>query len=270
MKHPMVLSLLVTLLLSTAARSQQPSSAYDFRVVAQPGMTIDGHHFTPDTVIGSVALNDKGDCAFIAQWKDPTGYVRGSVFTPTRFVADEAEVFPGLYTESIPSDGHLAINAAGQVAFELIYSEAGSNPQNWDGIFVEGQLALRRSLDAEGSPFTLTDDGQVIPGPQKAGAAPAPPTPATSQGKPSLLDQLHMKQPKFPFGITVSPKSPTANQPRPTSGQSAVRPPLTSTASPFADMRTNRRGQVLIPLNFGTGGFIVVLGTPIANAPHAR
>jgi hypothetical protein len=266
----MTLTLILTLLLSTAARSQQPSTAYDYRVLAQPGMTIDGHRFTPDTVIGSVALNDSGQTAFIVLWKDTTGNVRTSVFTPTRYVADEAEGLPGIYTESIPADGRLAINSAGQVAFELIYSEAGSNPQKWDGIFVDGQLALRRSLDAAGSPFTLTDDGQVLPGPQKPGAAPAPPTPATAQGKPSLLDQLHMKPPKLPFGITVGPKSPTANQPRPASGQPAVRPPLTGTASPFMDMRTNRRGQVLIPINFGTGGFIVVLGTPIANAPHAR
>jgi len=263
------LTLILSLLLSPAAWSQQPSSAYDYRVVAQPGMTIDGHHFTPDTVIGNVVLNDSGQTAFIAQWKDTTGFLRTSVFTPTRYVADEDEIFAGILVESIPPDGHLAINPGGQVAFELIYSEM-SNPQKWDGIFVENQLALRRSLDAVGSPFTLTDDGQVIPGLQKPGAAPAPPTPATPQGKPSLLDQLHMKQPKFPFGITVGPKSPAANQPRPTSGQPVVRPPLTSTASPFADMRTNRRGQVLIPINFSTGGFIVVLGTPIASAPHAR
>lgn len=268
MKHLTILSIIVTLLISTAARSQQPSSAYDYRVVVQPGMTIDGHRFTPDTVISNVALNDSGQTAFIAQWRDGAGNV--GVFSSTHLVADEYNGILGIDSIDFPSDGRLAINAAGQVAFEAIYSQKPDISEKWDGIFVDGQLALRRSLDAVGSPFMLTDDGQVIPGPQKPGAAPAPPTAATPQGKPSLLDQLHMKPPKLPFGITVGPKSPTPNQPRPTPERLVPRPPLASISSPFADMRTNRRGQVLIPINFGTGGFIVVLGTPIANAPHAR
>jgi hypothetical protein len=268
MKHLMILSLIVTLLISTAARSQQPSSAYDYRVVVQPGMTIGAHLFTPDTVISSVALNDAGQTAFIAHWRDGSGNV--GVFSSTRLVADEYNGILGIDSLDFPADGHLAINAAGQVAFEAIYSQKPNISELWDGIFVDGQLALRRSLDAVGSPFTLTDDGQVIPGPQKAGAVPARIAPPPQQGKPSLLDQLHMKQPKLPFGITISPKGPTANQPRPTPDRANERLPLTNPASPSAAMCTNRRGQVLIPINFGTGGFILVLGTPMTGASRAR
>jgi hypothetical protein len=261
---------LLTLLISTAARSQQPSPVYDYRVVAQPGMTIDGHRFTTDTVIGNVALNDSGQTAFIALWRDNSGNARTSVFTPSRLIADEDEGLAGIYTESIPPDGHLSVNAAGQVGFEVIYSEAHGDSQKWDGVFVDGHLALRRSLDAEGSPFTLTDDGQVIPGPQKPGAAPARPAPAPQQGKPSLLDQLHMKQPKLPFGITISPKSPANKEPNPAQDRLAARPPLANMGTPFAAMQSNRRGQVLIPINFSAGGFILVLGTPMTNASRVR
>lgn len=266
----MILSLIVTLLISTAARSQQPTSTYDYRVVAQPGMTIGGFRFTPDTAIGSIALNDAGQTAFVARWRDTSGSVRTSVFTSTRLVADEDQGFAGIYVEGIPADGHLAINAAGQVAFEVIYSEAQGASENWDGIFVDGNLALRRSLDSAGSPFTLTDDGQVLPGPQKAGAAPARPASTPQQGKPSLLDQLHMKPPKIPFGISISPKGPTANQTRPTADRLPPHPLMVNTTSPFAAMRTNQKGQVLIPINFGKGGFILVLGTPIADAARVR
>ena len=267
----MIVSLIVTMLLSTAAWSQQPSSAYAFRVVAQPGMTIDGHRFTTDTVIGSVALNDSGQTAFIALWKDSAGYVRTSVFTPTRLVADEDDGLAGIYTQNIPSDGHLTVNAAGQVAYEVIYSEAPGDSERWAGIFVDGHLALRRSLDAVGSPYTFTDDGQVISGPQKPGAAPARPESAPQQRKPSLLDQLHMKPPKtLPFGITISPKAPSTKEPNPASQRFGPRPPLVIIPSPFGEMRTNRKGQVLIPINFSTGGFILVLGTPMTDASHAR
>ena len=268
MKHSTILTLILTLLISTMARSQQPPSAYDYRVVLQPGMTIDGHRFTPDTVITSVALNDSGQTGFIAHWRDGAGDV--GVFSSTHLVADEYTGIFGIDSLDFPSEGHLAINAAGQVAFEAIYSQKPDVSERWDGIFVDGQLALRRNLDAVGSPFTLTVDGQVIPGTQKAGVAPARPAPAPQQGKPSLLDQLHMKQPKLPFGITVSPKGTTANPARPAPDRAGERPPLPNPTSPSAAMWTNRRGQVLIPINLNTGGFMLVLGTPINNASRVR
>jgi hypothetical protein len=276
MKTISMLAFAAGLLVAVTSQAQhspnaQPPSAYDYRVVVQPGMTIDGHRFTPDTVITSVALNDSGQTAFIAHWRDGAGDV--GVFSSTHLVADEYTGILGIDSLDFPSEGHLAINAAGQVAFEAIYSQKPDVSERWDGIFVDGQLALRRNLDAVGSPFTLTDDGQVIPGPQKAGAAPARPAPAPQQGqqgKSSLLDQLHMKQPKLPFGITVSPKGPTANPTRPAPDRAGERPPLTNPASPSAAMCTNRWGQVLIPINLNTGGFMLVLGTPINNASRVR
>lgn len=270
MKHLTILPLILTLLLSTAAWSQQPSSVYEFRVLVQPGMTIGGHTFTPDTIIDSVALNDNGETAFVVHWRNRDGQTSAAVFTPERLVAHESESTGGNFIVVIPADGRLAINAAGQVAFEAIYGEEPDLAEGWDGIFVDGHLALRRSQDSEGSPFTFTDDGQVVSGLQKTSAIPAPPISPAPQGKPSLLDHLHGKIPKLPFGISISPKSTTPNQPHPAPERFTPRPPLMSTASPFPGMRTNRRGQVLIPINLSTGGFMLLLGTPSAEAPHTR
>jgi hypothetical protein len=59
-----------------ALRAQQPphpdhasSSAFTFRPILGPDMTVGGHTFTK-TVIEGLTLSDTGDVAFLARWNE--------------------------------------------------------------------------------------------------------------------------------------------------------------------------------------------------------
>lgn len=96
-----------------AGQAQQPSTRYAFHTVAQPGTIIGGRTFTRETVIGSAALNDAAEVAFVAKAPSPQPV---TVFTSRRIVAKEGDVIGGKYIVLIPADAILAINNAGQVA----------------------------------------------------------------------------------------------------------------------------------------------------------
>jgi hypothetical protein len=237
---------------------QPPKPSLDFRVIAQPGMTIGGHTFTPATTIQSVALNDAGQVAFIARWID-AGIEHVSVLATDRIIIKEGDGTEYHRIASIPTDATVEIDNQGHIAYAARYSDipadAWADDTRW-GIFVDQHLVV--SLDGEKIPtFTLTDGGNVMLNPQKQ-AAPAPlPSTAPKTARKKLLDLIPAKPPQqFPVGNTAGIK------PQAQAVISGERP--ASPASPFPGLLTNRHGQVLIPVNFSTGGFILLLGTPVA------
>jgi hypothetical protein len=275
MKYPLILSFIVTLLISTAARSQQPSSAYDFQVLVQPGSIIGGHTFTPDTTIDAVALNDTGEMVFIARWSDPDRSEHAGIFTPWQVIASEGDVIDGRYIGLIPRNAQVAVNGAGQVAFEAWYGNSKDDAQpgrGHCGIFVGKHLAFTRTVSHTGSPFTLTSDGRVIvrdepPGDSSAARAPSTPAPAAPK-TPSLLGRMQIKPPKLPIPIPIAPGKEELPQPKasqqPRSPAMTPRPPMPCPAFPFRGLRTNGQCDMLIPINFYPNGFVLLLATPQA------
>ena len=234
--------LIAALALSPAANAQQPR--YAFRAVAQPGTIIAGRTFTRETVIGSAALSDAGDVAFVAKEPSPRPIV--AVFTSRRIVAKEGDVIGGKYIVLIPPDAILAINNAGQVAYEAWYADSWQRASAMDysgrGIFVDDHLASDAAFDARGNalPFIFTDDGRIVFEHQ----GPASPSPKNTPAR------LRLKLPKESVDITTGTNRPAERKPSP-----AARPLLT----PFP---MNHHGQIVIPVNFGNEGFLLLLGTP--------
>jgi hypothetical protein len=217
-------------------------------------MTIGGHTFTAATTIQSVALNDAGDVAFIARWID-AGIEYVSVLATDRIVIKEGDGTEYHRIASIPTDATVEIDNEGHIAYAARYSDipadAFADDTRW-GIFVDQHLVV--SLDGAKIPtFTLTDGGQVVLNSQKQ-AAPAPST-APKISRKNLLDLIPAKPPQnFPVGNTAGIRPTQAV----ISGERPAWP-----ASPFPGLLTNCYGQVLIPVNFSTGGFILLLGTPV-------
>jgi len=235
--------------------AQQPTTAYKFRVIVEPQMTIAGHKFAPDTVIGSVALNDVGEVAFTAI---DDAFVE--VFTSKRIVAESGDAKDGKYIVLIPLDAVVAINNAGQVAYHGWYTDTREPGTLGNisglGIFVENHLAFTQAPDSIKAPFTLSDDGQVIRKPEaKPSLAAADPAPPDIRKAPRLLDQIHINPPK---GF---PTNPGQKQHKNQQSQPNTAPAL---QDPFPVLRTNRRGQILVSVNF-EGGFLLLLGTPVTH-----
>jgi hypothetical protein len=235
--------LITALALSPAVKAQQPR--YAFRTVAQPGTIIGGRTFTRETVIGSAALNDAGEAAFIA--KEPSPHPV-AVFTSRRIVAKEGDVIGGKYIVLIPPDAILAINNAGQVAYEAWYADSWQRASAMDysgrGIFVDDHLASDAVFDARGnaSPFIFTDDGRIVFEHQ------GPASPA-SKNTPA---RLRLKLPRESVDITTGTNRPAQRK------QAAVEHPA------LAPFPVNHRGQIVIPVNFGAEGFLLLLGSPAA------
>jgi hypothetical protein len=253
-------SLLATaLLFSIGARAQQPPTAYDFRAVAQPGMTIGGHLFTPNTTIQSIDLNDKGEVAFVAVWTD-SGRDYGAIFGPHGIIAQEGYT-DGTRFGLVTEDCTVAISNAGQVAYSILYTseiyDALMESGLW-GIFIDKRLALsaesmKLSSRLQKPPtFVLSADGKIILKTEisASGAAASPRTP----GKSGSLDRLGVKPPQLPKQLQ------TVIAPKPVMPRQPDRPSLIEA---FPMLRTNARGQVLIPVNLGPSGFVLLLGTPV-------
>jgi len=257
--------LFATALLSCLGVWAQPSTpAYEFRSVVQPGATIGGHTFTPDTTILNAALNDLGEFAFIARLSEADGSGRAAVFTSQAIVASEDDVIDGKFIVTILPHAGLAINKAGQVAFEAVMSESAEAAREGSGeigIFVDKHLALTPHSEFLVA-FTLTDDGRVLLKDEIRNAPAVVPTP---RKRPGLLGQIRIT-PRLPKDspIRVAPRAVRLPE------RFGERPPLSGPLSPFEAMRVNRSGQVLIPVNLVPSGFILLLGTPTAEAPHAR
>ena len=235
--------LIAALALPTAVTAQQPSTRYEFHTVAQPGTIIGGRTFTRETVIGSAALNDAGEAAFIAKAPSPQPV---AVFTSRRIVAKEGDVIGGKYIVLIPPDAILAINNAGQVAYEAWYADTWERASAMDysgrGIFVDDHLASDAVFDARGnaSPFIFTDDGRIVFEHQ----GPASPSPKNAPAR------LRLKLPRESVDITTGANRPAQRK------QAAVEHPA------LAPFPMNHRGQIVIPVNFGSDGFLLLLGTP--------
>jgi hypothetical protein len=131
----------------------------------------------PDAVIDATAINDAGEVAFIAHWTDGSQQ-RAAVFTSKHLVASEGELIGGKTITGI-SPAALAINNAGQVAFEATCAEPSGSQT---GVFVEKRFILALNSAGTSSDFVFTNDGRVLP---KAGiAVPAPPPLAQAQSLP--------------------------------------------------------------------------------------
>jgi hypothetical protein len=235
--------LITALALSPAVKAQQPR--YAFRTVAQPGTIIGGRTFTRETVIGSAALNDAGEAAFIAKAPSPQPV---AVFTSRRIVAKEGDVIGGKYLVLIPPDAILAINNAGQVAYEAWYADSWQRASAMDysgrGIFVDDHLASDAVFDARGNalPFIFTDDGRIVI--ENPHTSPVSPSPKNAPAR------LRLKLPRESVDITTGANRPAQRK------QAAVEHPA------LAPFPTNHRGQIVIPVNFDGGGFLLLVGTP--------
>ena len=232
---------------------QSPKVAFEYRVIAQPGMTIGGHLFSPKTTVESAALNDLGGTAFVAHWID-AGAQHGAVFTANELVAYEGDVIDGKRIVAITNDCKVAINAAGQIAFSAAYTEnpldAWTDNTRW-GTFLTDRLALT-SEDHQPPQFTLTDDGRVLPFPGHK-FAPSRYMPIPTLPKHAPLERFQIGKLKLPglADTKAQTQQPSCAADRPC-----------YPASPFADLRGNLHGQFLIPINFPPGGFILLLATP--------
>jgi hypothetical protein len=244
--------LLAVMLASINGFAQQPANAFDFRAVVQPGMTIGGHTFTSKTTVSNAAINDAGEVAFVANYFDGTPE-RSSILTSRRLIVKEGDAVDAKFIVLIPPDSAVKINNAGQVAYGAWYADtqeiARGHEASGFGIFVERHLFSTVDINSLGRipMFTLTDDGQIIIG----NANPS----ADAKPKPSVFDRLRIKQPNG-FPISIAPTSQPPSAPQVAKQYPAERP------MPFP---TNHRGQILIPVNFTEGGFLLILGTPVTH-----
>jgi hypothetical protein len=236
--------LVTALALSPAVKAQV---RFEYRTVLQPGAVIAGHELPPQTVIGSAATNDNGEAVFVA-----SGPGLPAVFTLHRIVARQGDIIDGKFITLLVADARIAINNAGQVAWEAWYADdkntAASGEASGRGIFVDSRLVFTVPWNAEFQPFTLGDDGRLVISRERPAEAKASP-----QAGPDILNRIRIRPPKdSPVGIAPAPP----NRP-----QRAAKEKAAPALAPFA---VNHRGQVLIPVNFAGGGFLLLLGTPSA------
>lgn len=240
--------LITALTLSPAVKAQQPRARYAFRTVAQPGSSVAGRTFTEKTIIGSAVLNDVTEIAFVASEPSPLPIAVFTVFTSRRVVAREGDVIGGKHILLIPPDAILAINNAGQVAYEAWYADtkemAASGDPSGRGIFVDDHLASDAVFDARGNalPFIFTDDGRIVI--ENPHASPVFPSPKNAPAR------IRLKLPRESVDITTGVNRPAQRK------QAAVEHPA---LVPFP---MNHRGQIVIPVNFDGGGFLLLVGTP--------
>lgn len=246
MKSINALFFAVAVLLTPAANCQQQATAFDFRAVVQPGMTIGGHTFTEDTTIDSASLNEAGEVAYLCHWLEKNG-PSGGVFTSHRLVASQGEIFDKgtnlTFLVILPEHSTVAINAEGSVAYVGEY--AGKDADGANGIFVEKHLALG-PLDFDPR-FTLTDDGQVLLTREAIAKSAA-------QKGPGVMDRVHIKMPRLPNDVPLT-ISPAKRAPAKTAS------PALSQKSPFPVLAANHSGQEVILVKHGSG-FLLLLATP--------
>ncbi len=177
--------------------AQQPTFAFTFSVIAQPGMVIGGHTFTPKTTIDSVALNDAGEVAFIARWASGNNNEHAAIFTSQRLVVSEGDVVEGKFIALIAKNAGIAINFAGQVAYEAWYTTSKEEVVDGTlGIFIDNHLAFTPN-NLTHTDFLLTDDGWVIPRHRTFSGhqSPFPNFPTNAQGQ--IVLSLNLKPSGF-------------------------------------------------------------------------
>jgi len=148
-----IIQLLPAILLAGVLSAQ--TTAYEFRIVLHPAMTIGEHVFSADT-IGNAAISDTGEIAFVARWPEGNRN-HAAVFSLHRLVATEGDVIDSQTLAYIPLDSKLSINGSGAVGYEAfcIFSEDLH-------LFVERRHIL---VPSDNPDFRLSDEGQIIIGP---------------------------------------------------------------------------------------------------------
>ena len=132
------------------------------------GSTDDARSLNPNAVIDVVTVNDAGEVAFIAHWTE--GNVeRTGVFTSKRTVVREGDLIGDKSIAHIIVSS-LAINHAGQVAYEAGYSDRGGTQ---GGVFVDKRFLFTLCAAGTAGDFTLSNGGTVLPRPGVA-CAPSP------------------------------------------------------------------------------------------------
>jgi len=136
----------LAMLAALQGAAQQPS--YDIRVIVQPGMIIDGITITEQFTMGTFALNDRGDIAFIACRDDQESGFMCGVFTPDRLIFKTNDVIDGVIitdvdvrTLSITLDG--TVRSTGKF---VRYDPSGT-PTEFSGAFLDDRLDLSGSDD---------------------------------------------------------------------------------------------------------------------------
>lgn len=261
MKYTRILSLIMALLPSAELKAQKPQSSFLLESVVEPGMTIAGRTLGKNVTMYGAAINDVDEIAFTACLDDRTA--AAAVFTSSRIVAQQGDVFDGKTLMRIRLDSPVAINRAGQVMYDAYFGDTPEIAARGDysglGLFVDNHLALRLTTANENDPFTLTEDGQVLLK-DETRAAPQAVSPAPPPKKPGLLDRVKINPLKLPKGPTIGlGPDPSRSQPAPP--RNGARP--MSPDSPLVLMRANGRGQILIPVNIPGQGFVLLLATPV-------
>ncbi len=244
---------------AVALDAQVMTPALGFETVAKPGATIGGLALPTDAQLDTVVLGDAGQVAFIAHWPDSAtnsserpGLI-ATVFTPRRIVARGGDMLDGgKILLAIAPDSPLAVNGSGQVAYAAWYADRIEDAERGFklGVFVEKRLAFTAPAGSQAGPaFALTEDGEVVSKDAGQGQGAAP---SQAPKTPGLLGRIHIKTPGgLPISITP-PKQPTL----------PVALPALAPHPAAAMFPTNRRGQILVPVNFKDGGFLLLLGTP--------
>jgi len=250
----LVTTVVFTALCAHAALGAEP--AFDFKSLAKPGVSIGGHAFSSRASVGNVALNNAGEAAFIVY--DGDGPESGAVYTSKRIVAKSGDAMGGKIVMSIPPGSHVAVNDAGQVAFEAWYADnkqvATAGAFSGLGVFVGDHLVLKTSLGEKEAPptFALAEDGQVSLA--DTARTPEAPVQPAQKSSGSMLDRVRVKIPKgLPVTIAQGPGRP--NHP-----QAGAPAPSMRKDEPL--FPTNRHGEILVPVNLHEGGFLLLLGTP--------
>ncbi len=123
-----------------ATINQFAKTSYKMRLVAWPGMKIDGFTIENNMVIGTAIVSDKGEVAFVACYNSSAAPC--IILTLHRVVVSPGDTVDGKKIAVIPADGRLSINSAGTVAYDALV-EGMDLPEN----FVEQHYAQNDNPD---------------------------------------------------------------------------------------------------------------------------
>ena len=266
MKHPKLFLLPASLLVALTLNAQQPNAVFELRPVIVPRTVIDGQTLNSCTDIGTAAINDAGEIAF-------TAYCDGGakIFTSHRMVVKHDDEIDGKFIALLPTDYPVAINNRGQVAFFAWYSDTKNYAQYDEpsgfAIFVDNHLAM--IVNGPGdmpTSLSLTDDGKVSFGEGATPSQPAVSSPSapTTPKSPGLLSHFPIKLPKgLPIGIPSPSQKPQQGQQPQSNTPYGKR--LPGPATSLSMLSANAHGQLVIPVNFGERGFVILLATPFTH-----
>jgi len=139
--------------------------AYTYQTEIRTGMNIDGYPITPTTTLDTVVMNDAGAIAMTAhQLSGGTGSDHTAVLTPKKLIAQEGQVIDNGKTIVRIATAVLAINNAGNVAWEALWRDSASGNKVHTGIFLGAHYVTDFPPFASGAAtdFELSDDDHVL------------------------------------------------------------------------------------------------------------